>query len=78
MTIGADRRGIPIPDGVKTAVAAARVGVSSASRSAFRRKLAQKFTPPPIFKPAVRGSRSADRGRRAFPLPLHPERAGRR
>ena len=76
MTIGADRRGIPIRDGVETAVAAARVAVSSASRSAFRRKLAQKS--PPIFKPAVCGSRSADRGRRAFVLPLHPERAGRR
>ena len=48
MTIGAPiDEEIPILDGVKTAVAAARVGVSSASRSAFRRKLAQKFPPPP-------------------------------
>ena len=42
-----DRRGSPILKGVETAVAAARVAVSSATRSAFRRGLAQTFTPPP-------------------------------
>ena len=41
------RRGTPILDGAETAVAAARVAVSSATRSAFRRGLAQLFTPPP-------------------------------
>ena len=34
-------------DGVETAVAAARVAVVSAAPSAFRRGLAQTFTPPP-------------------------------
>ena len=43
------RRGFPIRDGVKTAVAAARVAVGSEPRSAFHRKLAQTFTPPPDF-----------------------------
>ena len=33
--------------GVETAVTAARVAVSSATRSAFRHGLAQTFTPPP-------------------------------
>ena len=47
MTIGANSRRIPILDGVETAVAAARIAVSSASRSAFRRKLAQRSPPPP-------------------------------
>ena len=46
MMTGAGRRGIPILDGAETAVAAARVAVRSASRSAFRRGLAQTFTPP--------------------------------
>ena len=46
MTTGARRRGVPILDGVETAVAAARVAVSSASRSAFHCGLAQTFTPP--------------------------------
>ncbi len=48
-----DRRGSRILDGVETAVAAARVAMSSATRSAFRRGLAQMFTPPPppIFTP---------------------------
>ena len=41
------RRGIPILDGAEAAVAVARVAVSSATRSAFRRGLAQMFTPPP-------------------------------
>ena len=45
MMTGAGRRGIPILDGAETAVAAASVAVSSASRSAFRRGLAQPFTP---------------------------------
>ena len=43
--LGFDR---PI-DGVETAVAAARVAISSVVRSAFRRGLAQTFTPPPRF-----------------------------
>ncbi len=34
-------------DGMDTAVAAARVAISSVVRSAFRRGLAQMFTPPP-------------------------------
>ena len=49
-----DRRGSRILDGVETAVAAARVAMSSATRSAFRRGLAQMFPPPPpppIFTP---------------------------
>ena len=36
-----------LADRVETAVAAARVAVSSATRSAFPRGLAQMFTPPP-------------------------------
>ena len=47
MTTGADRRGIPIRDGVETAVAAARVAVSSVSRSAFRRASTEVPPPPP-------------------------------
>ena len=43
----AGRRGIPILDGAQTAVAAARVDVRPAPRSAFRRGLAQTFPPPP-------------------------------
>ena len=45
-----DRRGSPILDGVETAVAAARGAVSSATRSAFHRGLAQTFTPPDEFR----------------------------
>ena len=41
------RRGIPVLDGVATEVAAAHVAVSSATRSALRRGLAQTFPPPP-------------------------------
>ena len=42
-----DTRGGPILDGVETAVAAARVAASSATRSAFHRGLAQTPPPPP-------------------------------
>ena len=42
-----DGRGGPVLDGVETAVAAARVSVSSATRSAFDRGLAQTSPPPP-------------------------------
>ena len=41
MMIRTDRRGIPVLDGAQTAVAAARVDVRPATRSAFRRGLAQ-------------------------------------
>ena len=44
---GSDRRGIPVLDVVETAVSAARDAVSSGTRSAFYRVLAQTFTPPP-------------------------------
>ena len=44
------RRGFPILDGVKTAVAAACVDVRPATRSAFRRGLAQT---PPDFPSAL-------------------------
>ena len=47
------RRGNPILDGAQTAVAAARVEVSSAARSAFLRGLAQTFTPPPPDFPSA-------------------------
>ena len=52
-----DRRGSPILDGVETAVAAARGAVSTATRSAFHRGLAQTFTPPPpdFRRPAIAG-----------------------
>ena len=43
-----DRRGIPILDGVETAVAAARVAVSSATRSAFHRSASPKSPSHPF------------------------------
>ena len=47
------RRGIPVLDGAATEVAAAHVAVSSATRSALHRGLAQTFTPPPDFPSAL-------------------------
>ena len=41
MTTRTDKGGIPILDGVETAVAAARLAVRSATRSALHRGLAQ-------------------------------------
>ena len=44
-----DRRGSPVLDGVETAVAPARVAVSSPTRSAFQRGPIQTFTPRANF-----------------------------
>ena len=75
-----DRRGSRILDGVETAVAAARVAMSSATRSAFRRGLAQMSPPPPPDFPSALASSSppAHTGRPdplPSPLPLSAARA---
>ena len=65
-----DGRGGPVLDGVETAVAAARVSVSSATRSAFDRGLAQ--TSPPGFSSLGQSQELFRQRLTLFANPLRP------